>query len=48
MEELSKGDQRGKIGVTFDSSTETMLGIERILDRGGLSGDGESRKLVYP
>ena len=43
MHELSKGRQRGRIGVTFDSSDQTISGIERMLDRGGLTGDGNQR-----
>ncbi|CAM9746173.1 unnamed protein product [Ascophyllum nodosum] len=40
VQDLSKGGQRGKIGVTFDGSIETVSCIERMLGCGGLSGDG--------
>ena len=46
VQDLSKGGQRGKIGVTFDGSIETVSCIERMLGCGGLSGDGDNRKLV--
>lgn len=40
---LSGPSQRGTIGVSFESSAETIAGIEKMLNRGGLSGDGGKR-----
>lgn len=47
VRQLLRPTPRGQIGVSFDTSSGTLSGIQNMLDRGGLEGDGETQKLEH-